>query len=107
MESTSDNEEIQLFLSEDILSEYKEVLSRPKLNISKETQQLIIDAITGTGVIIIPSNSSIPMTDESDRKFYDTAKACNATLVTGNIKHYPTESFIMTPADFVAQIQSN
>ena len=25
----------------------------------------------------------------------------------GNIKHYPTESFIMTPADFVAQIQSN
>ena len=33
LESTSDNEEIQLFLSEDILAEYEEVLSRAKLNI--------------------------------------------------------------------------
>ena len=32
------------------------------------------------------------MPDESDRIFYDTAKAVNAYLVTGNLKHYPEET---------------
>jgi predicted nucleic acid-binding protein len=41
------------------------------------------------------------MKDETDRKFYDTAKSSSATLITGNMKHYPAEPFIMTPADFI------
>jgi len=43
---------------------------------------------------------SVVMPDESDRTFYDTAKTCGAVLVTGNMRHYPSESFIMTPAKF-------
>jgi len=42
--------------------------------------------------------------DEDDRIFYDTAKSANAVLVTGNKKHYPDESFIMTPAEFLEHI---
>jgi len=40
------------------------------------------------------------MPDESDRIFYDAAKAVNAYLVTGNQKHYPENTQIVTPARF-------
>jgi len=44
------------------------------------------------------------MTDETDRVFYDTAKASGAILITGNIRHYPAMPFIMTPADFLGTL---
>ena len=39
---------------------------------------------------------------DSDRAIALKAKESGAILVTGNTKHYPTESFIMTPSDFLA-----
>jgi hypothetical protein len=42
------------------------------------------------------------MPDETDRKFYDVASACGALLITGNLKHYPSEPFIISPAGFLA-----
>ena len=30
----------------------------------------------------------------------DTAQTAAAILITGNMKHYPNEPFIMTPADY-------
>jgi len=41
------------------------------------------------------------MTDEDERAFYDTAKNNDAYLVTGNTRHYPNESFILTPTEFI------
>ena len=58
------------------------------------------------GALIEPTISTIPLPDESDRIFYDTAKDSGAILVTGNIKHYRDESFIMTPADFMTLLDS-
>ena len=51
--------------------------------------------------------SDVPMLDEDDRVFYDTAKESGAILVTGNTKHFPAESFIMTPSDFLAYLEKN
>jgi len=42
--------------------------------------------------------------DETDRIFYDTAKQSGSFLVTGNLKHYPQEIFILTPAEFLAKL---
>ena len=36
---------------------------------------------------------------------YDTAITAKAYLVTGNIKHYPTKPFIITPVQFVTLAQ--
>jgi hypothetical protein len=46
------------------------------------------------------------MPDESDRKFYEIAKAAGAILITGNTKHYPDEPFIVTPTVFVQKYYS-
>jgi len=61
-----------------------------------------IDDIKETGYLVIPSKSDVYFADESDRIFYDTAIASGATLVTGNIKHYPSDKpFIMTASEYV------
>jgi predicted nucleic acid-binding protein len=49
----------------------------------------------------------IDLPDEKDRIFYDTAKQRNAILITGNIKHFPEEDFIMSPKDFLERYDSN
>jgi len=51
--------------------------------------------------LIEPPKSDILFNHEPDRIFYDTAKASGSILITGNIRHYPTEPFIMTPSDLL------
>ena len=94
--------DMQYFYSSAIFAEYVRVLAYPQLNIANETQNKIIDKIKEVGVIIEPTVSNIPLPDESDRIFYDTAKASGAILITGNIKHFPAEPFIITRRRFIA-----
>jgi len=58
--------------------------------------------------IIASFFSNIGLADELGsgvRNLYDTAKAGNACLVTGNLKHYPEESHISPPAQFVEMFE--
>ena len=67
-----------------------------------ERQEEILNSVQALGAIINPVPSTFLMPDESDRIFYDTAKACEGYLVTGNSKHFPADDpFIMTPARFI------
>jgi len=100
MNLISDNK-IQLFYCSEILDEYIRVLAYEKLNIAPQTQKNIITAIEDIGILVEPTISKISFSDESDRVFYDTAKASKAILITGNLRHYPTGEFIRTPAEFL------
>jgi predicted nucleic acid-binding protein len=93
---------MRYFINSAILSEYADVLSRDKLKVSKQSQEKIIELIKETAISFEPVTSVEPLPDESDRIFYDTAKAVGALLITGNMKHYPNEPFIMTPAEFLS-----
>jgi len=99
------NEESYLYYSKEILAEYKEVLSREKFNFDIAKQNKIINRIERFGNLVDPSASNIILSDESDRIFYDTAKEANAILITGNIKHFPKEDFIKTPAEYLEYIK--
>ena len=93
---------IILYYSDSILSEYKRVLSYAKFDFPIEVQTDIINTIKEKGILLSTLQSTIPLPDETDRIFYDTAKASGAMLITGNLKHYPSEPFIMTPADLLS-----
>jgi predicted nucleic acid-binding protein len=82
------------------MTEYIQVLARPHFNFSPEKQQYFIEGIKRVGRLITPIPNKILLPDESDRIFYDTAKESGAILITGNIKHYPSENLIVTPAEF-------
>ena len=92
---------VQTRYNDAIIAEYRTVLSRPKFNFHAEDVQALIAGIVRTGIPVNAIPSTFPMVDDSDRKFYDTAKSSGATLITGNTRHYPSEPFILTPAAFV------
>ena len=101
------NAEIQVYYSMNILAEYKDVLSRPRLNIVTEKQTRAVNAITKMGIMIDPVTSNVPLPDESDRIFYDTAKESESILITGNAKHYPKEDSIITPSQFLDRVKEH
>jgi predicted nucleic acid-binding protein len=80
------------------------VLLRPKLCFAEHKVERLLAEIRIRGLSVTVRPSDFPMPDESDRKFYDIAKACDASLITGNKKHYPTEPFIITPSAFCETI---
>ena len=78
-------------------------MSYEKLMIDDEVKIRTINLLKKVGLLIEPVASTIPLPDETDRIFYDTARMSGAILVTGNIRHYPNESNIMTPAEFLSR----
>ena len=103
IELVSDGE-IVLYYSKEMLEEYEDVFSREKLGFSLEAQRAAISMITEKGILVTPVKSDTPFSDMDDLIFFDTAKAADAYLITGNTKHYPTEAFIKTPAQFLGLI---
>jgi predicted nucleic acid-binding protein len=85
-----------------ILEEYRNVLSRKKFAFSSLQVSCLIEGIIRLGIAVEnepPGN--VAMIDKDDRIFYDTAKKVPAYLITGNIRHFPKESFIVTPTQFL------
>ena len=97
---------LTLCYSAAIMVEYQTVLFRPKFKFNIGTLKLWLKSLTERGQIVNPVPSIFDLPDESDRVFYDVAKACNAYLITGNIKHYPEEPFILTPAQFLTLFEN-
>jgi putative PIN family toxin of toxin-antitoxin system len=87
-----------------ILREYRIVLGRPKFGFHHAGVEDLLAEISGRGLSVTVAASNIALPDESDRKFYDVAKSCEAFLVTGNLKHFPKEPHILSPAEFAKQV---
>ena len=94
-------EMVVLVFSDDIFMEYMDVLQRPHLHIPADDANKVLEAIKHCGERVEPIPSKFTMVDDDDRKFYDAAKYTGAYLITGNTRHYPKESFIYTPANFL------
>jgi len=90
-----------------ILDEYRAVLSRPRLAFPARQVDELLAEISERGLAVIPLPSTIEMSDETDRKFYDTAKFCTAYLITGNTRHFPKDPSIVSPAVFLDVFAKN
>jgi len=84
-----------------IIAEYEDVLSRPRFLFSAKDINGMLNRIKSKGFCTIAQKSTQNFVDETDRAFYEVAVSCDAYLITGNIKHYPDEPFVMTPAEFI------
>ena len=95
------NKKFKVYYSSEIMTEYIRVLAKPRLNFTSEIQEFFLNGIKRAGILINPPASTLPMSDETDRGFYDLAKEVGAIIITGNTKHYPGEEFVMTPGEFL------
>lgn len=100
----AENVNVQLFISADIVAEYRRVLAYEHLKLAVDIQDNILETTQMFGVLIEPTVSSEHMPDESDRIFYDAAVEADAIIVTGNLKHYPDKPWIMNPTTFLEYI---
>ena len=90
-----------------ILEEYWRTLRRSKFGFSEWEIAGILAQIESDGMSVVPSPLSVPFMDEDDRKFYEVAKHCNATLITGNLKHYPKDELVLSVTEFLAALRKN
>ena len=98
--------ELILYIDARILSEYHEVLHRPKFQFNKDHISTLLDFIKlyGQFVSSLPLKNHLP--DPDDEPFLEVAIAGKVrSLITGNIVHYPPSSRegikIFSPSEFL------
>ena len=92
-------------LNERIVSEYREVLMREKFHLTKEIVDDVIQALEDQGEYIDTDNMDYELLDPKDVVFYaivmEKRKEEDTYLVTGNIKHFPQVSYVVTPKEML------
>jgi len=87
---------------QDVIEEYKEVLSRPKFKLLPGVADALVAFFIEHGVEMPRTSFLEPMDDEDGRVFYEiTLSKEDSFLVTGNLKHYPQTHKVVSPSDFV------
>lgn len=96
-------ERIVPLYNDEILEEYKSVLSRPKFHLNLSLIETVIKAIITYGLNIDRTPAAdIEFHDPKDIVFYEVALSVeDSYLITGNIRHFPVKPFVVTPAEMV------
>ena len=92
-------------LNNEILKEYTEVLSRNKFGLEKIAIGDLITNLKKRAIFLDRTTSNETFNDPDDIVFYEivmTARAStNAYWITGNKKHYPIKSYVVTPREML------
>ena len=92
-------------INDDILEEYSEVLSRSKFNIRHDDIEEILTVFLARGLKYTPNCLKRDFVDANDIIFYETyLMRDDAYLITGNMRHFPSEQRILPPADMLQVI---
>ena len=88
----------------EILCEYEDVLHRKKFRFSENLIQLVIQSIRDNGISVERLTTGEDLPDPKDLVFYEVCMAKreeDSMLVTGNMKHFPSRPFIVTPNELL------
>lgn len=93
-------------LCDEIVAEYREVLARPKFKFDQRAVETFIDGIIDRGIFVDTVQVEEVIPDPKDVVFYEVVmegrkEHDDAYLVTGNIKHFPIKSFVVTPKEML------
>ena len=98
----------RFYISDAILSEYREVLARPELHIRRGLQQQFLQLIKNRAYTVSPTREPQVTSDPDDNKFLACADAARADyLITGNLRHFPKfwkKTKIISTRDFISLV---
>jgi putative PIN family toxin of toxin-antitoxin system len=102
---------LTLCLDARILSEYSEVLKRPKFRFAEDEVNALLDFIAIRGQTAAPSPLPKPLPDPDDEPFLEVAVAGRvACLVTGNRAHFPAGRRqgikVLSPREFLTYFRT-
>lgn len=86
------NDRSTLFLDARIFQEYAEVLARPKFGLPQGAVKSLLQGLhdLSTWVLAAPLPPDL-LPDPDDLPFLELAHTAEAILVTGNLRHFPSE----------------
>ena len=93
-------------LNDDIVKEYRLVLSRPKFHLTELIVENFVSSIEEQGIFLDADKLDVELPDPKDIVFYEVVmegrkRYDGSYLVTGNIRHFPAKSFIVTPKEML------
>jgi len=101
---------IQLAYDIRILSEYRDVLNRPKFNFLKKNVEALLTQVEQEGFLVSVKPLGIHLPDPDDESFLEVAIAGRVeAMVTGNKRHFPKKQYegvnILSPAEFLEAVK--
>lgn len=94
----------------EILEEYNDVLRRKKFKFNERAVEILIAGIVSRAIHVDAVKTEEFFPDPKDAVFYEVVmesrKEHDAYLVTGNLKHFPQRTFIVTPREMLNIIES-
>ena len=96
----------RLYVSQAILAEYCEVLSRREFKIRRGLRQQLLQILKNRALLVDPVRALQVTKDPDDNKFLECADAARADyLITGNQRHFPRfwkKTTIISSREFIS-----
>ena len=103
------NGDIIPVLNDEIIAEYEDVLNRPKFRFDKRAVKVFLDELKKRAVYSDYGLIEDEIPDPKDVVFYavlmEKRTEDEAYLVTGNIKHFPMRTYVVTPREMLDIIE--
>lgn len=101
---------LQMALDMAIRDEYEDVLHRPEFGFPPARVDDLLAVIDQFGLLVAaPPRKGLALPDADDEPFLAVALATDATLVTGNLRHFPMRSragvLVQSPREFVDDLR--
>lgn len=92
-------------LNDEVITEYEDVLNRQKFRFDKKAVNVFLDELKKRAVFSDSCIIEEEIPDPKDMVFYailmEKRKDTDAYLVTGNMKHFPVRTYIVTPREML------
>ena len=101
---------IQLAYDLRLLSEYRDVLNRPKFNFARENVEGFLEQIEEQGLLVSVKPLKFHLPDPDDEPFLEVALSGRVeAIVTGNKRHFLRKEYegvkILSPAEFLEAVK--
>ena len=98
-------------VNEEILKEYLEVITRNKFNFNSAVINGTMNIIKSKAIYLQKEQTLEDFIDRDDIVFFEIVMSARSTmdayLITGNMKHYPIRSYVVTPAQMLEIIEND
>ena len=90
-----------------LINEYRKVLSREQFELDRSTVNSFLDIIQTFGFGVESFEHTITLSDRKDGPVYELAiltRDDDSFLITGNVKHFPSDDFVVTPKQMMEKL---
>ena len=98
------SKQIRCYVSESLLEEYREVLTRDYLGLDQRRAARFTGDLREVAILVVPSKKTVARDPDDDRVLECALEAGADFIVTGNIRDFPAQfrgARVVTPRNFL------